>query len=76
MTIKAVFDGWGYVRFFGADIPNQRGEAGSIHQIDTYAMDAPATATLASRRSTAAADGHLPCLLCPCLRCHLRNRWV
>jgi hypothetical protein len=37
-TIKAVFDGWGYVRLFGTDIPNQRGQAGSISQIDTYSV--------------------------------------
>ncbi len=38
-TIQAIFDGWGYVRLFGTDIPRQRGEAGSIRQIDTYAID-------------------------------------
>ncbi|SFR24888.1 hypothetical protein SAMN04488564_108128 [Lentzea waywayandensis] len=37
-TIQAVFDGWGYVRLFGVDIPNQSGKAGSIKQIDTYSI--------------------------------------
>ncbi len=45
-TISAVFDGWGYVRLFGTDIPhntdkggpNGSGGAGSIEQIDTYAV--------------------------------------
>ncbi len=37
-TITAVFDGWGYVRLFGTNIPNQRGAVGSIAQIDTYAV--------------------------------------
>jgi len=37
-TIQAVFDGWGYVRLFGVDIPKVGG-AGSIEQIDTYAIE-------------------------------------
>lgn len=37
-TIEAVFDGWGYVRLFATDIPNQRGRPGSITSIDTYAV--------------------------------------
>jgi hypothetical protein len=37
-TINAVFDGWGYVRLFGVDIPRTTG-AGSIGQIDTYAIE-------------------------------------
>lgn len=37
-TIKAVFDGWGYVRLFGTDIPSKSGQAGSISQIDTYSV--------------------------------------
>ncbi|MGH9179694.1 MAG: PA domain-containing protein [Acidimicrobiales bacterium] len=37
-TIEAVFDGWGFVRLFGTEIPNQRGEPGSITSIDTYAV--------------------------------------
>lgn len=37
-TIEAVFDGWGYVRLFGVDIPNQPGRTGSIQQIDTYSI--------------------------------------
>jgi hypothetical protein len=37
-SVRAEFDGWGYVRLFATDIPNQRGQAGSIRQIDTYAI--------------------------------------
>ncbi|MGH3521030.1 MAG: PA domain-containing protein [Haloechinothrix sp.] len=37
-TIKAVFDGWGYVRLFRTDIP-KTGGPGSIEQIDTYAIE-------------------------------------
>ena len=41
-TIEAVFDGWGYVRLFSTDIPHKsggkKGGAGSISQIDTYAV--------------------------------------
>ncbi|GIJ50659.1 hypothetical protein Val02_75450 [Virgisporangium aliadipatigenens] len=36
--IKAVFDGWGYLRLFKTDIPGKRGAKGSIRQIDTYAI--------------------------------------
>ena len=36
-TIESVFDGWGYVRLFGTSIP-KTGGAGSITQIDTYAI--------------------------------------
>jgi hypothetical protein len=35
-TVSAVFDGWGYVRQFRTDIP--RSGAGSISQVDTYAI--------------------------------------
>lgn len=35
-TIQAIFDGWGYVRLFGTNIP--KSGAGSINQIDTYAI--------------------------------------
>jgi hypothetical protein len=35
-TVRAVFDGWGYVRLFRTDIP-QSG-TGSIRQVDTYAI--------------------------------------
>ncbi|RKT68504.1 hypothetical protein DFJ66_1689 [Saccharothrix variisporea] len=35
-TIRAVFDGWGYVRLFAADIP--KAGAGSLTQVDTYAV--------------------------------------
>jgi hypothetical protein len=38
-TMRAVFDGWGYVRLFGTDIPGTPGAAGSIEQIDTYAVE-------------------------------------
>jgi len=37
-TIRSVFDGWGYVRLFGTDIPGQKGKPGSISQIDTFAV--------------------------------------
>ncbi len=37
-TIEAIFDGWGYVRLFNTSIPHTRGAAGSISQIDTYAI--------------------------------------
>jgi hypothetical protein len=37
-TIVGVFDGWGYVRLFGVDIP-RTGGAGSLEQIDTFAID-------------------------------------
>ena len=37
-SIEAIFDGWGFVRLFGTEIPNQRGETGSITSIDTYAV--------------------------------------
>lgn len=38
-TITAVFDGWGYVRLFRTDVPKQPGRAGSIAQVDTYAIE-------------------------------------
>lgn len=37
-TIQAVFDGWGYVRLFQTDIPRRPQQAGSITQVDTYAV--------------------------------------
>jgi hypothetical protein len=37
-TIEAVFDGWGYIRLFGTQIPGDVGEPGSIRQIDTFAI--------------------------------------
>jgi hypothetical protein len=37
VDIKAVFEGWGYVRLFKTNIP-KNGGAGSIEQIDTYAI--------------------------------------
>jgi hypothetical protein len=37
-TIKAAFDGWGYVRLFGTDVPSTPGKTGSIRQIDTYSV--------------------------------------
>jgi hypothetical protein len=36
VTMRAVFDGWGYVRLFATKIPRQG--AGSITQVDTYAI--------------------------------------
>jgi LVIVD repeat len=38
VTVRAEFDGWGYVRLFATDIPQQAGRPGSIRQIDTYAI--------------------------------------
>ncbi|MGH3930546.1 MAG: PA domain-containing protein [Pseudonocardiaceae bacterium] len=45
VTLVATFDGWGYVRLFGTDIPPLRDQvagsaagAGSLDQIDTYAV--------------------------------------
>jgi hypothetical protein len=35
-TVRAVFDGWGFVRLFVSDIPATG--AGGLHQIDTYAV--------------------------------------
>jgi len=37
-TIQATFDGWGYVRLFRTDVPRRPGQAGSISQVDTYAV--------------------------------------
>jgi hypothetical protein len=37
-TVRAEFDGWGYIRLFSTDIPQQRGQAGSLRQIDTFAI--------------------------------------
>jgi PA domain len=37
-TIEAVFDGWGYIRLFGTNIPGRVGQTGSISQIDTFAV--------------------------------------
>jgi hypothetical protein len=37
-TIEAVFDGWGYIRLFGTEIPGEVGQPGSIRQIDTFAI--------------------------------------
>lgn len=39
VDIRAVFDGWGYVRLFRTQIPDEVGAAGSITQIDTYAVE-------------------------------------
>jgi hypothetical protein len=38
VAVASVFDGWGYVRLFGVDIP-KAGGAGSAEQIDTYAVE-------------------------------------
>ncbi|HEX2045644.1 MAG TPA: PA domain-containing protein, partial [Gaiellaceae bacterium] len=37
-AIEAIFDGWGYVRLFGTQIPGDVGEPGSISQIDTFTV--------------------------------------
>lgn len=37
VDIKAIFDGWGYVRLFKTDIPKDGGP-GTIEQIDTYSI--------------------------------------
>lgn len=37
-TIEAIFDGWGYVRLFGTQIPGDVGEPGRISHIDTFAI--------------------------------------
>jgi PA domain/LVIVD repeat len=37
-TIEAIFDGWGYIRLFGTNIPGQPGTTGSISQIDTFTV--------------------------------------
>jgi hypothetical protein len=37
-TIEAVFEGWGFIRLFETGIPNRTGQAGSISQIDTFAL--------------------------------------
>lgn len=38
VVLESVFDGWGYVRLFGTDIPDAPGTPGSLTQIDTYAV--------------------------------------
>lgn len=38
VDISAVFDGWGYVRMFRTDFTGKPGTAGSIRQVDTYAL--------------------------------------
>lgn len=47
-TLWAEFDGWGYVRLFATDIPNQRGRTGSITQLDTYSVPEGQDAAMAS----------------------------
>ena len=37
-VIASVFEGWGFIRLFGTEIPKNPGAAGSIHQIDTFAL--------------------------------------
>ena len=37
-VIASVFEGWGYLRLFRTDIPKTPGAAGSISQIDTFAL--------------------------------------
>ena len=36
-TIESLFEGWGFIRLFGTNIPKQVGQAGSIQQVDTFA---------------------------------------
>jgi len=36
-AIESLFEGWGFIRLFGTNIPKQVGSAGSIEQIDTFA---------------------------------------
>jgi hypothetical protein len=36
-TIESLFEGWGYIRLFGMDIPKTPGATGSTRQIDTFA---------------------------------------
>jgi hypothetical protein len=36
--IKAVFDGWGYIRLFRTHIPDRPGQPGWIRQVDTFAI--------------------------------------
>lgn len=38
VTLVATFDGWGYARLFGTDIPALPDQRGSLRQIDTYAV--------------------------------------
>lgn len=38
VSIAAVFDGWGFVRLFGTNVPGRPGTTGSIEQIDTFAI--------------------------------------
>jgi PA domain-containing protein len=35
-TIESLFEGWGFIRLFGTNIPKRVGQAGSIRQIDTF----------------------------------------
>lgn len=37
-TAEASFTGWGYVRLFRTEVPGAVGAAGSIEQVDTYAI--------------------------------------
>jgi len=38
VSIEAEFDGWGYLRLFRTKIPAEPGTAGSISQVETYAI--------------------------------------
>jgi len=38
VSIAAVFDGWGFVRLFGTNVPARPGTTGSIEQVDTFAI--------------------------------------
>jgi hypothetical protein len=38
IDVSAIFNGWGYVRLFRTKVPGEPGKAGSIKQLDTYAI--------------------------------------
>jgi hypothetical protein len=38
IDVSAVFNGWGYVRLFRTNIPDEPGKTGSMEQLDTYAI--------------------------------------
>jgi hypothetical protein len=37
-VIESVFEGWGFIRLFGTNIPSKAGATGSMRQIDTLAL--------------------------------------
>lgn len=48
LEITSVFDGWGYVRLFAADVGDGTPGSGSLDQIDTYAIPESQDAAFAS----------------------------